>query len=97
MHVISCLWSASLPLCHVSSDVPDGRGQTKSVVSCEFKRGGSESLENPQVFQTPEVSAAGGLPAELLRETKRRMFAAQDGRERWIAVRCWKIGAVEVQ
>ena len=49
-----------------------------------FERGGTESLENPQVFQTPEVKAAGGLaalqaagqPAELLRETKARMFAA---------------------
>jgi hypothetical protein len=43
-----------------------------------------EGLENREIFQTPEVKAAGGLAAlqaagsavELLRETKRRMFAA---------------------
>ena len=40
-------------------------------------------LENPQIFQTPEVVRAGGLaalqafgkPAEILHETKERMFA----------------------
>ena len=57
----------------------------------QFERGGTEGLESPQIFQTPEVKAAGGLialqaaclpngtagtPFELLRETKTRMFAA---------------------
>lgn len=44
---------------------------------------GTESLENPHIFQTPEVKSAGGLgalqtagiPAELVRETKVRMIA----------------------
>jgi type I restriction enzyme, R subunit len=46
--------------------------------------GGTEGLENPQIFQTPEVKLAGGLaalqgagnPRKLLIETKTRMFAA---------------------
>jgi hypothetical protein len=41
-------------------------------------------LENPEVFQTPEVVRAGestalraiGKPADVLRERKERMFAA---------------------
>jgi type I restriction enzyme R subunit len=57
---------------------------TIKAIARQFERGGTEGPENPQVFQTPEVKAAGGLaalqaagqPAELLRETKRRMFAA---------------------
>jgi type I restriction enzyme, R subunit len=47
----------------------------------KIARCGTEGLENPQIFQTPEVKAARGLaalmaagkPAELLRETKVRM------------------------
>jgi hypothetical protein len=50
----------------------------------QFQEGGTDSLENPQIFQTHEVKKAGGLaalqvagePKELLRETKERMFAA---------------------
>jgi type I restriction enzyme R subunit len=44
----------------------------------------AEGMENPQIFQTPEVKLAGGLtalqmagtPRALLIETKTRMFAA---------------------
>jgi type I restriction enzyme R subunit len=54
------------------------------AIASQFDRGGTEGLENPQIFQTPEVKAAGGLmalqaagkPSNLLRETKTRMFAA---------------------
>ncbi|HEV3260773.1 MAG TPA: hypothetical protein VG013_28220 [Gemmataceae bacterium] len=64
--------------------LPAGTAATIRAIARQFERGGTESLENPQVFQTPEVKAAGGLaalqaagqPAELLRETKARMFAA---------------------
>jgi type I restriction enzyme R subunit len=64
--------------------LPAGAAKTIRAITRQFERGGTESLENPQVFQTPEVRAAGGLaalqaagvPGELLRETKRRMFAA---------------------
>jgi type I restriction enzyme R subunit len=57
---------------------------TIKALASQFERGGTESLENQLIFQTPEVKAAGGLaalqvagqPAELLRQTKQRMFAA---------------------
>lgn len=54
------------------------------AVASQFEKGGTEGLENNEIWRTPEVAKAGGLaalkaagkPAELLRETKARMFAA---------------------
>jgi len=54
------------------------------AIASQFERGGTEGLENPQIFQTPEVRSAGGLaalqmagnPRDLVIETKARMFAA---------------------
>jgi type I restriction enzyme R subunit len=54
------------------------------AVASQFERGGTDGIENPQIFSTPEVKAAGGLdslklagnPRDLLTETKTRMFAA---------------------
>lgn len=54
------------------------------AIAGQFVLGGTEGLENPQIFQTSAVRTVGGLaalklagvPAELLRETKIRMFAA---------------------
>lgn len=50
----------------------------------QFEKGGIEELENPLVFQTPDVIKAGGLgalkilgePQEIILETKRRLLAA---------------------
>lgn len=64
--------------------LPDQAATTIRAIASQFDRGGTEGLENPQIFQTPEVKAAGGLaalkaagkPSDLLRETKTRMFAA---------------------
>jgi type I restriction enzyme R subunit len=50
----------------------------------QFALAGTDGLENPAVFQTPQVTQAGGLealkalgkPSEILMETKTRMFAA---------------------
>ncbi len=64
--------------------LPPTTAATLRAIASQFERGGTEGLENPQVFQTPEVRTAGGLdalkiagkPADLLRETKERMFAA---------------------
>lgn len=64
--------------------LPTRTAATIRAIASQFERGGTEGLENPQIFQTPEVKAAGGLsalqeagePRELLRETKTRMFAA---------------------
>lgn len=57
---------------------------TIEAIAGQFALGGTEGLENPHMFATPEVQAAGGLkalaaagePKTLLRETKERMFAA---------------------
>jgi type I restriction enzyme R subunit len=54
------------------------------AIADQFAVGGTEGLENPHIWQTPEVAAAGGLkalatagePKKLLLETKTRMFAA---------------------
>ncbi|MEW6381355.1 MAG: DEAD/DEAH box helicase family protein [bacterium] len=64
--------------------LPKQAAATIRAIASQFERGGTEGLENPHIFQTPEVKAAGGLaalkamgkPADLLRETKMRMFAA---------------------
>lgn len=64
--------------------LPGKTAATVRAIASQFERGGTEGLENPQIFQTPEVKSAGGLaalqaagkPAELLREAKARMFAA---------------------
>lgn len=64
--------------------LPGSAAATIRAIASQFDRGGTDGLENPQIFQTPEVKAAGGLaalqaagkPFDLLRETKTRMFAA---------------------
>lgn len=64
--------------------LPKPAATTIRAIASQFERGGTEGLENPQIFQTPELRTAGGLaalkaagnPRELLRETKIRMFAA---------------------
>jgi type I restriction enzyme, R subunit len=65
-------------------ELPPKTGSTLTALAGQFARGGTEELENPAIFQTPEVVRAGGLdalktlgkPAEILRETKERLFAA---------------------
>ena len=64
--------------------LPADTGRAIRALASQFERGGTEELENPNIFQTPEVRAAGGLaalqaagnPRKLLIETKQRMFAA---------------------
>ncbi|MBI2304002.1 MAG: DEAD/DEAH box helicase family protein [Chloroflexi bacterium] len=66
------------------SGLPTRAAATLKALAAQFARAGTDGLENPQVFQTPEVVRAGGLaalkvigkPADALRETKERMFAA---------------------
>lgn len=61
--------------------------RTRSVVLVlaeQFARGGTDDLENPELFGIPEVRDAGGIkalaqagdPAAVIRETKARIFAA---------------------
>ena len=64
--------------------LPTNTASTLRALAAQFAKGGTEGLESPQIFETPEVRRAGGLealrsvgkPAEVLRETKVRMFAA---------------------
>jgi type I restriction enzyme R subunit len=64
--------------------LPNPAAATIRAIVRQFERGGTEGLENQQIFQTPEVRSAGGLtalqmagnPHDLLIETKTRMFAA---------------------
>jgi len=64
--------------------LPPDAAATLRALTAQFARAGTDGLGNPQVFQTPEVVRAGGLPAlktlgrpaDVLRETKERMFAA---------------------
>jgi type I restriction enzyme R subunit len=66
------------------SGLPKDAAATLRAIAAQFARAGTEGLENLQVFQTPEVARAGGLaalkalgkPADVLHETKARMFAA---------------------
>jgi type I restriction enzyme R subunit len=64
--------------------LPDKSVAVLRAIARQFARAGTEELENPGVFQTPEVVKAGGLdalrplgkPADVLLDTKRKMFAA---------------------
>jgi type I restriction enzyme R subunit len=66
------------------SGLPAPTSATLKALAGQFARGGTEELENPAVFQTPEVVRAGGLealkelgkPAEVLQYAKARLFAA---------------------
>jgi type I restriction enzyme R subunit len=64
--------------------LPRPTAATIKALASQFGRTGTDSLESVQIFQTPEVVRAGGLaalrvlgnPADVLRETKQRMFSA---------------------
>jgi type I restriction enzyme R subunit len=64
--------------------LPPQTAATLKVMVAQFARAGTDSLENPHIFDLPEVHQAGGLaalrvlgePARILRETKERIFAA---------------------
>lgn len=64
--------------------MPEPAAATVGALVSQFAKAGTDGLENPSIWQTPEVLATGGLvalklfgkPADVLAETKRRMFAA---------------------
>lgn len=66
------------------AQLPAPTRATVLAMADQFRYGGTEDLENVQIFKTPEVVAAGGIealnlagdPANLVRETKQRLFAA---------------------
>ncbi|MDA8237038.1 MAG: DEAD/DEAH box helicase family protein [Chloroflexi bacterium] len=64
--------------------LPPAMSATLRALARQFARGGTDELEQPGVLQVPAVVAAGGLaalkalgsPADILLETKSRLFAA---------------------
>ena len=66
------------------SGLPAATAATLKAVAAQFARSGTEGLENPEIFKTPDVVRAGGLkalkalgkPAAILQDTKERLFAA---------------------
>ncbi|MCI0547513.1 MAG: DEAD/DEAH box helicase family protein [Candidatus Rokubacteria bacterium] len=64
--------------------LPPRAAATLQALTAQFARAGTDGLESPQVFRLPEVVRAGGLaalrtlgkPADILRETKVKLFAA---------------------
>lgn len=66
------------------SAMPPQAADAVRALASQFAKAGTDGLENPQIFATPEMRGAGGLaalklagiPAQVLAETKRRMFSA---------------------
>ena len=64
--------------------VPEPSSGVIRAIASQFARGGTDELESPYLFRTPEVTRAGGFsalrqigdPNSALRITKTRMFAA---------------------
>ena len=64
--------------------LPQNAAATLQALAMQFARDGTQGLESGQVFHVPDVVRAGGLaalkslgdPADLLLDTKARMFAA---------------------
>ena len=64
--------------------LPEKTTNTLLALAKQFERGGTDELENPHIFITPDVVRAGGFealknlgnPNEIINETKRRLFAA---------------------
>lgn len=68
--------------------LPTPAAQTLEAIVAQFRRSGTDGLESPDIFNTPEVRKAGGKegpikalrelgkPAAVLLDTKKRLFAA---------------------
>jgi type I restriction enzyme R subunit len=63
--------------------MPSKAANTIKALAGQFAYAGTDGLENPHIFQTPDVVKAGGLaalhtygdPSQVLLETKERMFS----------------------
>ena len=64
--------------------MPEQASAAVQAIASQFAKGGTENLENTQLFKTPELRQVGGIaalgqyanPAEAVHETKLRMFRA---------------------
>ena len=63
--------------------LPSETANTLLALAKQFEGGGTEELENPYIFNAPDVVKAGGLkalkilgaPKDIINETKKRLFA----------------------
>jgi len=66
------------------NNLPPQTADALCAIVGQFEKGGTDELENPKIFDTPEVAKAGGIRAlqaageagRLLTEAKARVFAA---------------------
>ncbi|MEM3473709.1 MAG: DEAD/DEAH box helicase family protein [Nitrososphaeria archaeon] len=66
------------------NSLPKEARETLFAIVKQFEKGGTEELENRNIFDTPEVRKSGGLeslkilgePKNIIYEVKRRLFAA---------------------
>jgi type I restriction enzyme R subunit len=64
--------------------LPANTARTIKAIASQFAHNGTEAIENPAIFELPDVIRAGGLaalkslgkPADILLDTKQRIFAA---------------------
>jgi type I restriction enzyme, R subunit len=64
--------------------LPGSSAAALKAIAAQFARAGTDGLENPHIFETPEVRSAGGLsalralgrPVDILSDAKQRIFAA---------------------
>lgn len=64
--------------------MPENTARTITAIAHQFALGGTDGIENREIFRIPDVAHAGGMvalksygePAAVLKETKKRMFAA---------------------
>jgi type I restriction enzyme, R subunit len=63
--------------------LPERTREALAALTAQFADSGTDSLENPQIFSTPQLAGVGGLqalaaigkPSEVLQQTKERIFA----------------------
>jgi type I restriction enzyme R subunit len=66
------------------NSLPQKTSSALIALAKQFEKGGTEELENPFIFNAPDVIKAGGLealkglgePKDIINETKMRLFAA---------------------
>jgi hypothetical protein len=75
--------SYTLNIARWFKDLPTVTANTLLALAGQFERGGTEELENPYVFNAPDVVKAGGhqalkilgQPKDVISEMKTRLFA----------------------
>jgi type I restriction enzyme R subunit len=66
------------------SNLPENTANAVLALAGQFAKGGTEELENPHIFDAPDVVKAGGIqalgvlgkPKDIIHQTKQRLFAA---------------------